>query len=84
MAISQPEESSTPVHTPQCIIAVLRNYFCLLVSNGYDISLKVLEEVAGFIVVNNSTYMLLIIIHRDNGVASPRLPEDLAAIKCVS
>ena len=67
-------------HAPR-VIRVFRNNLCILIRNGNDVTLQVLEEVIRFAIILDTAYRIFIVIHRDNGVAAPRFFEDFGTVQ---
>ena len=63
------------------VIRVFRNNLCILIRNGNDVTLQVLEEVIRFAIILDTAYSIFIVIHRDNGVAAPRFFEDFGTVQ---
>ena len=63
------------------VVGVFRNDLCILIRNGNDVTLQVLEEVIRFAIILDTAYRIFIVIHRDNGVAAPRFFEDFGTVQ---
>ena len=63
------------------IVGVSCNSLCILVNDGNDVALQVLQEVVGSTIVENTAYGILIIVERNERVVTPDLTEDLGAVE---
>ena len=67
-------------NTPR-IVRVFGNSFCVLVNDSDNITLKVLDEVVGNVVIKNTAYSILVIIERNERVVTPSFTENLGSVK---
>ena len=69
-------------HAPR-VVGVFRNCFSVFVYDCDYITLKILEEIIWYIVVDDSANTVFVIVHRDESVAAPRLFQDFSPVKGV-
>ena len=67
-------------HAPR-VVGVLSNGLSVFVHDSDYITLKILEEIVWYIVVNDSANTILVVIHRDNGITIPRFFEDFGTVQ---
>ena len=65
------------------VVGVSCNSFSVLVYNRNYVTLKILDEVVGNIVVENTANAVLIIVERDKRIAVPSLTENLGSVKSI-
>ena len=65
------------------VVRVSCNSLGCLVYNSNDISLQILDEVVGNIVVKNTANAVLVVVQRNEGVFAPSFFEDLGAVQRV-
>ena len=66
------------------IVGVSCNGFCILINNSNYITLKILDEIVGKVVVEDTANAVLVIVERNEGVFVPSLAENLSAVKRIS
>ena len=69
-------------HAPR-VVGVFRNCFSVFVYDCDYITLKILEEIIWYIVVDDTANIIFVVIHRDESIAAPRLAENLSPVKGV-
>ena len=67
-------------HAPR-VVGVFRNCFSVFVYDCDYITLKILEEIIWYIVVDDSANTVFVIVHRDESVAAPRFFEGFGTVQ---
>ena len=67
-------------HAPR-VVGVFRNCFSVFVYDCDYITPKILEKVVGVAIILDTAYSIFIVIHRDNGVATPRFFQNFSPVK---
>ena len=65
------------------IVRVSCNGLSILINDSDYITLQVLDEVVGNIVIKNTAYGILVIVKRDKRISVPSLTKNLGAVKRV-
>ena len=65
------------------VVGVACDHLALVVGNGNDVALKILDEVIGNSVVENTANAVLVVVKGNEGVVAPGLLEDLGSVKRV-
>ena len=65
------------------VVGVACDGLRILVDDGNDVALQVLQEVVGNIVVENAANRVFIIVERNESIASPSFAKNLGTVKCV-
>ncbi len=66
------------------IIGILSDYLGITIGNSNNIALKVLLEIVGRIIEDNTADGVFVIIKRNQGVFAPSFPQDLGSIEGIS
>ena len=69
-------------NTP-CIVGIFGNSLSILVNDSNDVALKVLDEVVGNIIVENTTNTFFIVVDRNKRIGSPRFTQDFCTLKSI-
>ena len=65
------------------IIGISCNGFCVLVNDSDYVTLQVLYEVVGNVVVENTANAVLVVVERNESVAAPCLTENLGTVESI-
>lgn len=65
------------------IVRVFRYRLRILINDGNNVALQILNEIVGNIIVENTANAVLVIVERNERVVPPSLTENLSAVKRV-
>ena len=65
------------------IVGVTCNRLSILINDSNYVSLKILEEVVGNVIVDNTANAVLVVIKRNKSIVIPSFTEDLCTVKSI-
>ena len=69
-------------YTPR-IVRVSCDSLSILINDSTYVALKILDEVVGYVIVENTAHAVLVIVERNKRIAVPSLAENLSSVKRV-